>query len=136
MSFVVLEALQWLPLTPGYKLFEGGALDVFTIPVGMKKGRPGTMICVLCRQHDKEEIIRLLFKHTSTIGVRETPVNRYVLDRRIETAETPYGPVRRKISAGYGVTRVKYEHDDLARIADEQGISLGEARKILEKGGV
>ena len=63
-------------------------------------------------------------------------MNRYVLDRRIETAETPYGPVRRKISAGYGVTRVKYEHDDLARIADEQGISLGEARKLLEQGGV
>ena len=118
------------------KLFEGGALDAFTTPIGMKKGRPGTMISVLCRQQDKEEIVRLLFKHTSTIGVRETPVNRYVLDRRIETAETPYGPVRRKISAGYGVTRVKYEHDDLARIADEQGISLGEARKLLEQGGV
>ena len=113
------------------KLFEGGALDVFTIPIGMKKGRPGTLIRVLCRQQDKEDIIRLLFRHTSTIGIRETLIRRYVLDRKVETVDTQYGPVRRKISTGYGVTRVKYEHEDLARIAAEQGISLEEARKLL-----
>ncbi len=118
------------------KLFEGGALDVFTIPIGMKKGRPGTLIRVLCRQQDKEDIIRLLFRHTSTIGIRETLIRRYVLDRKVETVDTQYGPVRRKMSTGYGVTRVKYEHEDLARIAAEQGISLGEARKLLEQGGV
>ena len=113
------------------KLFEGGALEVFTLPAGMKKGRPGILFKIICRQQDKQNIITLMFKHTSTIGVRETPVNRYVLDRKIETVNTPYGKIRRKRSTGYGVTRVKIEHEDLARIAAEQGISLSEARKLL-----
>ncbi len=115
------------------KLFEGGALEVYTIPVGMKKCRPGTLINVLCREKDKDQIIRLIFKHTSTIGIRETAENRYTLERKIEETETPYGKVRRKISSGYGVRRVKYEFDDLSKIANEQGISLDEARKqVLE----
>ncbi|MCH5351853.1 MAG: nickel pincer cofactor biosynthesis protein LarC [Acutalibacter sp.] len=113
-------------------LFEGGARDVFTIPIGMKKSRPGTLIKVICSEQDKEKIAALLFKHTTTIGVRETALRRYVLNRRIETAETPLGPVRRKVSEGYGVSRVKYEFDDLAKIAREQGISLDEARRIAE----
>ncbi len=114
------------------KLFEGGALEVYTIPIGMKKCRPGTLINVLCREKDKEQIIRLIFKYTSTIGIRESAEDRYVLDRMMEEAETPYGKVRRKISSGYGVKRVKYEYDDLSRIADEQGISLEAARKLVE----
>ncbi len=113
-------------------LFEGGAKDVFTVPIGMKKSRPGTLICVICAERDRDEIVRLIFRHTTTIGVRETALRRYVLDRRIETAETPEGTVRRKVSEGYGVTRVKYEFDDLARIAREKGISLEEARRLAE----
>ena len=65
------------------------------------------------------------------IGIRESIEDRYVLERKIEVIETPYGKVRRKISTGYGVRRVKYEYDDLARIAGEQGISLEEARELI-----
>ena len=115
------------------KLFEGGALDVFTVPAGMKKNRPGTLITVLCRQQDKEEIVELIFKHTSTIGIREKLMARYVLERSEKTIDTLYGPVRRKTSTGYGVTRQKYEYEDLARIANEQGVSLKEARELLEE---
>lgn len=114
------------------KLLSGGALDVYTVPVGMKKGRPGTLIRALCRPEDAETMARLIFRHTSTIGIRLCELGRFVLDRRIETADTPYGPVRRKISSGYGVERVKYEHDDLARLADERGVSLAEARALAE----
>ncbi len=114
------------------RLFEGGANEVFTIPIGMKKSRPGTLIRVMCREQDREKMLRLIFKYTSTIGVRETPTHRYILDRRTETAETPYGEVRRKISSGYGVSRAKYEYDDLARIAREQALSIEEVRKLLE----
>ena len=114
-------------------LLEGGANEVYTVPVGMKKSRPGTLIKVLCREQNKENIVGLLFKHTSTIGVRETVMHRYVLDRRIETVQTPYGEVRRKVSSGYGVSRVKYEYEDLARIAREQNISIEEIRKSIEK---
>ena len=114
------------------KLLAGGARDVYTVPVGMKKGRPGTLIRVLCRREDTEAIVRLIFRHTTTIGIRAASLGRYVLERRIETVDTPYGPVRRKVSAGYGVERVKYEYDDLSRLADRQGISLEKARELAE----
>ena len=117
------------------KILEGGALDVLTIPVDMKKGRPGTIISVLCRPEDRDDIVRLVFAHTSTIGIRESAKRRYELERKIEEIETPYGTVRRKISTGYGVTKVKYEYEDIARIADEQDISLREARDRIEEYG-
>jgi uncharacterized protein (TIGR00299 family) protein len=113
------------------RLLAAGALDVFTLPAGMKKGRPGTLLCVLCRPEDRDALLPLLFRHTSTLGVRERLCRRYALDRREETQETALGTVRKKISAGYGVTREKYEYEDLARIAREQGISLEEARGAL-----
>ncbi len=114
------------------RLFEGGANEVFTIPIGMKKSRPGTLIRVMCKEQDREKMLHLIFKHTSTIGVRETPTHRYILNRRIETVETPYGKVRRKISSGYGVSRAKYEYDDLAKIASEQALGIEEVKKLLE----
>jgi len=106
------------------RLFDGGALDVYTIPIGMKKSRLGTLIRVMCREQQKEHLIYLMFKHTMTIGVRESKTQRYVLDRNVTTLETPYGTVRRKDSYGYGVNRSKYEHEDLARIAREHDISI------------
>ena len=114
------------------RLFEGGANEVFTIPIGMKKSRPGTLIRVMCKEQDREKMLHLIFKHTSTIGVRETPTHRYILDRRFEQAETPYGKVRRKISSGYGVSRTKYEYEDLAKIACGQALSIEEVKKLLE----
>ena len=113
------------------RLFEGGALEVYTVPIGMKKSRPGTLLRVLCREEDKERMIALLFRHTTTIGIRETMTRRYVLDRRMETVRTPYGDVRRKAVSGYGVHRAKYEYDDLSRIARERGISLSEVKALL-----
>ena len=115
------------------RLFEGGALEVYTVPAGMKKSRPGTLIRVLCAEADKDKMVGLLFKYTSTIGVRETSAHRYILERRIETVSTSYGEVRRKVSSGYGVTRVKYEYDDLARIAREYNMNIDEVRKHVGK---
>ena len=115
------------------RLFEGGANEVYTIPIGMKKSRPGTLIRVICKEQDKEKMIGLLFRHTSTIGVRETVTQRYIMERKIESVQTPYGEVRRKVSSGYGTSRIKYEYDDLARIAKEQNISIDEVRRIVEK---
>ncbi|MBQ6518401.1 MAG: nickel pincer cofactor biosynthesis protein LarC [Anaerolineaceae bacterium] len=113
------------------RLFEAGAKDVYLQPVYMKKSRPATKICVICTAEDRDQIVRCLFRHTTTIGVREAAFNRYVLDRKIETVETPWGEVRKKISSGYGIQREKYEHDDMARIAREQGISIDEIRRTL-----
>lgn len=114
------------------RLFAEGALDVYTVPIGMKKSRPGVLIHVMCRQADKEAVIRSVFKHTTTIGIRESRLSRHVLDRRIETLETPYGPVRYKISTGYGVERKKYEYEDISRIAKEQNISISKAEELIE----
>lgn len=113
------------------RLFEGGAHEVYTVPIGMKKSRPGTLFRVMCKEQDKEKIIGLLFKYTTTIGIREAIMHRYILDRKIETVQTLYGEVRRKVSSGYGISRSKYEYDDLARIAKEQNINLDEVKKCL-----
>ena len=114
------------------RLFEGGALEVYTLPIGMKKSRPGTLIRVMCREKDRDAIVALLFRHTTTIGVRESVTRRFVLDRQVSTVSTPYGDVRYKKSTGYGVTRCKYEYDDLARIAKERNLTLEEALRLTE----
>lgn len=113
------------------ELLAAGALEAFTVPVGMKKSRPGVMLCVLCREQDSERIAGLMLRHTTSIGVRAHSCRRYVLTRRIETVQTPYGEVRRKLSEGYGASRVKYEYDDLAHIARETGRTLDEVRSEL-----
>ena len=112
------------------QLLGSGALDAFTVPIGMKKSRPGVLITVLCREDRKDTMIRLLLKHTTTLGVREFPSQRYTLNRTVETVDTPYGPIRKKVSSGYGVRREKYEYEDLSKIAREQGLSIVE---LLEK---
>lgn len=111
-------------------LLDAGAPEVFTEAVGMKKNRPGLLLTCLCRPGQRDEMVRLLFRHTSTIGIRETVCRRYVLRRETGAVETPYGPVRVKTSEGYGVRRSKAEYDDLARIASENGLTLDEVRRL------
>ena len=113
------------------RLFEAGARDVYTIPIGMKKNRPGILIRALCVAKDKEKLVEAMFRHTTTIGIRECALDRYILNREIVKTETPYGEIRRKTSSGYGAKREKIEFEDLARIAREKGISLWEAREML-----
>lgn len=115
------------------RLLEAGALDVYQVPIGMKKSRPGVLLRVLCRPEDRETLAAAMFRHTSTLGIREAELGRFVLDRQIETMETPWGPVRRKTAAGYGVTRSKYEYEDLARIAAQRGVGIAQVQAELER---
>lgn len=108
------------------RLFEAGALDVYTVPVGMKKQRPGTLMRLLCKEDDKEKIIQEIFHHTTTNGIRQARLERYVLDRKIEKIETEWGTVRCKKVSGYGIERSKLEYEDLARVARESGMSIQE----------
>ena len=62
------------------RLYEAGALEVFTVPIGMKKSRPGILIHVVCREAEKETMLQVLFKHTTTIGVRENLIRRYAME--------------------------------------------------------
>lgn len=115
------------------RLLEAGALDVYTLPAGMKKSRPGVLLTCMCRMDDREAMVKLLFTHTTTLGVRESECNRYTLERSQETVQTEYGPVRIKRSSGWGVQREKPEYDDMAALAKEHGVSLDAVKKAVEK---
>ncbi len=106
------------------RLMEEGALDVFTTPIGMKKNRPGTMLTVLCKENQKQEFVRKIFKYTTTIGIRENLCKRYILHREEKVVNTPDGEIRVKEVSGYGVMREKKEYEDLARIARSKGTAL------------
>ena len=73
-----------------------------------------------------------MFRHTTTIGVRRQVCQRYVLERQCREEQTPYGRIRQKISTGYGVTKSKYEYEDLSRIAREKNISIAEILNSLK----
>ena len=109
-----------------------GALDVYTTAIGMKKNRPGIMLTCMCREEQREAMLRCLFRNTTTLGVRVYLCDRYTLRRSEYTVETACGPVRVKRAEGWGVSREKAEYEDLARIAREQGISLREAEALLK----
>ena len=115
------------------KLFEAGALEVYTVPVGMKKSRPGILLSVMCNEAKKDEMVSIIFKYTTTLGVRENVSKRYTLKREIIKKETPFGEIRIKRSEGFGVVREKYEYEDLARIANEKNISIDDIIKELDK---
>ena len=107
-------------------LLELGALDAFTVPIGMKKSRPGILLSVLCRESDREKLVEALFRHTTTLGVREAVCDRHTLHREVQTVDTPFGKIHKKVSTGYGVHREKYEYEDLAAIARQRQMSLEE----------
>ena len=115
------------------ELLTAGAMDVYTTAIGMKKSRPGVLLTCICREEQRGEMVRLMFRHTTTLGIRETAhPRRYALERREETMETPYGPVRVKKSFGWGTGNAKAEYEDLAEIARRTGRPLKEiSREIL-----
>lgn len=114
------------------ELFRLGALDVYFTNIGMKKSRPGVMLTCMCRSDKRDEMLRCIFKHTTTLGVREYVCNRYNLTRSIDTVQTEYGAVRIKKAEGYGVKRSKAEYDDLAKLARENDTTIAEIRKATE----
>ena len=113
------------------RLLDAGALDVYWTSVGMKKNRPGILLTCMCRPLDREKMVELLFKHTTTLGVRESAFRRYTLSRESNTIKSRDGDIRLKVSTGYGVTREKPEFDDLAKIARKTGKSLSELQRSI-----
>ena len=113
-------------------LFESGALDVYTMPIGMKKGRTGTLLTCMCKDDLRDTMVGLMFKHTTTLGIRECVSRRYTLDRRSDEIQTPYGSVGVKTSHGYGVTKSKIEYDDIVKIARDRGMSFSEVVNAIK----
>ncbi len=102
-----------------------GALDVFTTPVQMKKNRPGTLLTVLARPEHEERLRALLFRESSTLGIRTRHEQRHTLARRHEAVATPWGEVRMKVASLNGtVSQYAPEYEDCRRIAAEHHVPL------------
>ena len=112
-------------------LLEAGALDVWTQAIGMKKGRPGVMLCCLCTQQTRAQLEALLLRHTTTLGVRSCLLSRTVLPREERVEQTKFGPVRVKRAVFDAQVREKAEFEDLAAIARANGLTLAEAAALL-----
>lgn len=136
---------------------QNGALDAFTVPCTMKKGRPGVLVTVLCKDPDQKQMTKLILQHTTTLGVRSAIKKRWVLSRtesetvipdemlaNVTAPDMPAGSktqelkttgndctIRSKTSTGFGITRNKYEHDDLEKIARTYGLTLAQVRALL-----
>jgi uncharacterized protein (TIGR00299 family) protein len=110
-------------------LLAAGALDVWATPISMKKSRPAVQVSVLCSPGDADAIEEILFRQTTTIGVRRHRCNRTRLDRRHETVDTPYGAVRVKISGRRGDDyTVAPEFDDCRRAAEAHNVPVKEVQ--------
>ncbi len=128
-SVAILEAnLDDLnPQLIGYivdEAFAAGALDVFTTPVQMKKNRPGTVLTILVLPEREEPLRALLFRESSTLGVRVRHETRYVLPRHYESVVTQWGEVRMKVAGVNGASQYAPEYEDCRRIAAERHVPL------------
>jgi len=107
------------------RLLEEGALDVFGMPVQMKKNRPGMVLTVLCKREDEAKLTKIVFSETTTLGVRRRDEMRQTLARRWESVATPWGEVRIKVASMNGtVTNYAPEYEDCRRIAAEHRVPL------------
>jgi pyridinium-3,5-bisthiocarboxylic acid mononucleotide nickel chelatase len=117
------------------RLLESGALDVCTIPVQMKKGRPGFILQVLSPMNRCDVLSRLIFQETTSIGLRQYAAKRSALERKMVPVETPYGRVMMKVSLQDGkVVSTTPEYEDCARIAREKNVPLKEVQAVAVKG--
>jgi uncharacterized protein (TIGR00299 family) protein len=108
------------------QLFAAGALDVFTIPIHMKKNRPSVLLSVIADADKAAALETVLFRETGTFGIRKHLAQRSKLQREAVVVDTPWGPVKAKKGWRDGLALVTPEYDDCARLAREKGIALRE----------
>lgn len=107
------------------RALQAGALDVFSVPVQMKKNRPGQLITVLCNPADQEKFSDLLFRETTTLGVRQSIVKRRTLQRESLTVQTSLGSIRMKVARLHGhILNFAPEYEDCQKVAAERGVPL------------
>lgn len=105
-----------------------GALDVFYTPIYMKKNRPAYKLSIITKKINVKSMAKLIFKHTTSIGVRFTKYRRFEMDRTFEDVETKYGNVTKKILKYEDIKKESYEYEDLKKIATENNMSIEEVR--------
>ncbi len=117
------------------QLLASGALDAFVTPILMKKNRPGVMISVLCDEAKVAVMEEILFRETTTLGVRRYQVSRHKLNRKPSEVATPFGPIKGKLGWLDGrPPQFSPEYDDCARVATEQGVPLRDVYKAAHAG--
>ncbi len=116
------------------QLYAAGALDVYFASVHMKKNRPGTLLTILARPEQREAFTRIVFRETTTIGVRHHEVTRERLEREIVAIQTPFGSVRFKIARlGGEIMNAAPEFDDCLAVAAERGLPVKDVQAIATK---
>lgn len=116
-------------------LFAAGALDVFTQPIGMKKSRPGILLTVICHPENLTNCEAVLFRETTTLGIRRTTEQRSILDREIQQVEIKYGKVNIKIAwngiaSNKSITNVQPEYEDCANLARKHNVPWREIHHL------
>ena len=116
------------------QLYAAGALEVFYAAVQMKKNRPGTLMTIVARPEQREAMMEIVFRESTTIGVRYQELVRECLDREMVTVTTPLGPVRFKVARRNGrVLNAQPEFDDLAKLSQERGIPVKDVQALAHK---
>ena len=107
------------------RLWQAGALDVYTTAIQMKKNRPGVLLSVLCEANHAAELEAILFRETTTLGVRRTRVERRKLRREARRVETPWGPISGVVAwLDASTTRFSPEYESARQAAEQHGVSL------------
>ena len=115
------------------QLFQNGALDVYSTPVYMKKNRPAVKLTVLVGSEDEEKIKHVLFSETSTLGIRRTLKQRFCMERKIVTVNTPYGDIRVKIATIGDVKKLSPEYEDCRSAAQKHGVPLSKIYNVVNE---
>ena len=115
------------------RLMEAGAYDAFVLPVLMKKGRPGMILSAITERGKLDAVNAVIFKETTTLGVRTIPSERFKLPRSSREVKTSLGPVKVKVVVNEGTERIVPEFEECKRIAREKNMALKDVYKILEK---
>ncbi len=115
------------------RLWDAGALDVYTTAINMKKNRPGVLLSVLCRPSEADRLEEIIFRETSTLGVRRSRVDRHILARESHAVDTIWGSIEGKIARlGGDFLRFTPEFDACSRIAHEHNLPLGKVYEAAQ----
>jgi uncharacterized protein (TIGR00299 family) protein len=116
------------------KLYAAGALEVFYSAVQMKKNRPGTLMTIVAKPEQREAMTEIVFRESTTIGIRHQELSRECLDREMVTVTTSLGPVRFKVARRDGrVLNAQPEFEDLAKLSAERGIPIKDVQALAHK---
>lgn len=111
------------------KLFDIGVKDAWFTPIYMKKSRPAYSLSVMCKEEQEEDAVKIIFKHTSAVGLRRSEMDRIIMDREPCTVETEYGLIRGNKFKYEGIEKVSLEYKSAKALADEKDVSINDIYK-------